>query len=60
MTPFEQAEKNAQSFVEGFRFLELIINTIEESNEMDEDSSNAMWLAIFVLLEQFGKLDDSN
>jgi hypothetical protein len=60
MTPFEQASKNAQHFVEGFRFLELIINTIEEAEDLDEESADAMWLAILILLEQFGKMDDSN
>jgi len=60
MTPFERAEKNVKFFAERLVILNLIQSTIQETEGLDEEASDLMWLAILTLLEKSGILDDIN
>ena len=60
MTPFERAEENIRRFAERLVVLNLIQSTIEETKDMDEKTSDLVWLTVLTLLENRGILDDDN
>jgi hypothetical protein len=60
MTPFEQAEYNIKKLAENLSFTELVDATIKETAHLSEEDSDAIWKAIFVMLEASGRLDDNN
>ena len=60
MTPFEQAEENVRRFAERLVIFNLIRSTIEETKDMDEQSSDLIWLTVLTLLQKSGILDDDN
>ena len=60
MTPFEQAEYNIKRFAERLIVLNLIQSTIEETKDLDENTSDLIWLTVLTLLQTKGMLDDKN
>ena len=60
MTPFEKAEENVRRFAERLVIFNLIRSTIEETKDMDEQSSDLIWLTVLTLLQKSGILDDDN
>ena len=60
MTPFEQAEYNIKRFAERLIVLNLIQSTIEETKDLDENTSDLIWLTVLTLLENKGIRDDIN
>ena len=60
MTPFERAEENIKYFAQRLIMHSLIQSTILETKGMSEEDTDLIWLAIFLLLEKQGILDDIN
>ena len=60
MTPFEQAEENIKYFAERLIIHNLIQSTIQETEGMEENASDLVWLAVLTLLAKSGILDDIN
>ena len=60
MTPFERAEENIKHFAERLIIHNLIQSTIQETEGMEENASDLVWLAVLTLLAKSGILDDIN
>ena len=60
MTPFERAEENVNHFAKMLTMCNLVRSTILDTEGMNEEESDVVWIAIFALLERFGVLDDVN
>jgi len=60
MTPFEQAENNIKVFARRLVMFNLIVQTIKETEAMNEEESDLVWLTVLTLLEAQGLLDDAN
>jgi hypothetical protein len=60
MTPFEQAEENRKFFMNRLTMLVVLMKTIEDTQDLEEQASDDLWLAILMLLETRDFLKENN